>query len=180
MDKGEKIYDFLRPFYVITNLIFGTCYPTSNLYFMQVWNIECLLKANLENEDSVIKSMAMRMKVKFDKYLSDYSVVLALGAVLDLRMKLGTIKYCYSQLDLNTCQEKVDYIKSKLQMLFDEYSKSTSSTQPSESCSHSSFHLSFMTVRGKEKEHMDGFGAFDVSVCFLLKILHSLSLNLIL
>ena len=95
-------------------------------------------------------------------------------------MKLGMIKYCYSQLDPDTCQEKVDYIKSKLQMLFDEYSKSTSSTQPSESCSHSSFHLSSMTVRGKGKEQMDGFGAFDVSVCFLLRILHSLSLNLIL
>ena len=125
----------------------------------------------------------MRMKVKFDKYWSDYSVVLALGAVLDPRMKLGMIKYCYSQLDLDTCQEKVDYIKSKLQMLFDEYSKSTSSTQPSESCSYSSFYLSSMTVptvRGKEKKHMDGFGAFDVSVCFLLRILHSLSLNLIL
>ena len=68
-------------------------------------------------------------------------------------------------------------------MLFDEYSKLTSSTQPSESYSHSSFHLSSMTVPmigGKGKEQMDGFGAFDVSVCFFfLRILHSLSLNLI-
>ena len=68
-------------------------------------------------------------------------------------------------------------------MLFDEYSNSTSSTQLNESCSHSSFHLSSMTVPtvgGKGKEQMDGFSAFDVSVCFLLIILHSLSLNLIL
>ena len=125
----------------------------------------------MESEDLVIKSMIMRMrmKVKFDKYWSDYSVVLALGAMLDPRMKLGTIKYFYSQLNPNTSQKKVDYIKSKLQMLFDEYSKLTSSTQPSESCSHSSFHLSSITVptvRGKGNEHMDGFGAFDVSVCF--------------
>ena len=68
MVKGEKICEFLHPFNVITNLISGIFYPTSNLYFMQVWNIECLLKANVESEDSVIKSMAMRMKVKFDKY----------------------------------------------------------------------------------------------------------------
>ena len=71
---------------------------------MQVWNIECLLKANLESEDLVIKSMTMRMKVKFDKYWSDYSVVLALGAVLNPYMKLGMIKYCYFQLDPDTCQ----------------------------------------------------------------------------
>ena len=78
---------------MITNLIFNTCYLISNLYFMQVWNIECLLKVNVESGDSVIKSMAMRMKIKFDMYCSDYSVVLALGAVLDPRMKLGMIKY---------------------------------------------------------------------------------------
>ena len=68
-------------------------------------------------------------------------------------------------------------------MLFDEYSKLMSDTQPSESCSHSSFHLSFMIVPmvgEKGKEQIEEFGAFDVSVCFPLRILHSLSLILIL
>ena len=110
--------EFLRPFNVITNLISGTSYPISNLYFMQVWKIECLLKAYVDSEDSIIKDMTLRMKVKFDKYLSDYSVVLAFGVVLDLRMKLSMIKYCYSQLDSNTCQKKIDNIKSKLYLLF--------------------------------------------------------------
>ena len=96
MVKGEKICEFLHPFNVITNLIFGTSYPTSNLYLMQVWKIECLLKAYVENEVSIIKDMAMRMKVKFDKYWSDYSVVLIFGVVLDPCMKLSMIKYCYS------------------------------------------------------------------------------------
>ena len=68
MVKGEKMCEFLRPFNVIANLIFGTSYPTSNLYFMQVWKIECLLKAYVDSEDSIIKDMALRMKVKFDKY----------------------------------------------------------------------------------------------------------------
>ena len=73
---------------------------------MQVWKIECLLKTYVDSEDSIIKDMAMRMKVKFDKYWSDYSVV------LDPRMKLSIIKYCYSQLDSNTCQEKIDNINA--------------------------------------------------------------------
>ena len=34
--RGEKIYEFLEPFYDTTNLISGSSYPTSNLYFMQV------------------------------------------------------------------------------------------------------------------------------------------------
>ncbi|KAM3290052.1 hypothetical protein P3S67_018341 [Capsicum chacoense] len=34
--RAEKIFEFLEPFYEITNLIFAKSYPTSNLYFMQV------------------------------------------------------------------------------------------------------------------------------------------------
>ena len=83
---------FLRPFNVITNLIFGTSYPTSNLNFMQVRKIECLLKAYVDSKDLIIKDMAIRMKVKFDKYWTDYNVVLAFGVMLDPRMKLSMIK----------------------------------------------------------------------------------------
>jgi len=34
--RVERMYEFLRPFYIITNLISGTSYPTSNEYFMKV------------------------------------------------------------------------------------------------------------------------------------------------
>lgn len=35
-DRAENICNCLAPFYNITNLIFGSSYITSNLYFMQV------------------------------------------------------------------------------------------------------------------------------------------------
>jgi len=63
--RAEKIFGFLEPFYEITNLISGSSYPTSNLYFMQVWKIEYLLKENSSNLDEVIKDMAVRMFNKF-------------------------------------------------------------------------------------------------------------------
>jgi len=34
--KAEKMCEFLKPFYVMTNLISGSSYPTSNHYCMQV------------------------------------------------------------------------------------------------------------------------------------------------
>ena len=46
-NRGEQICEFFMPFYDITNLIFGTSYPTANLYFSQVWKIELLLLNNL-------------------------------------------------------------------------------------------------------------------------------------
>lgn len=160
--------EFLRPFYLITNLLSGSSYPTSNLYFMQVWKIECLLKTSVESDDDVIKQMAMKMKKKFDKYWSDYSVVLAFGAVLDPRSKFGMIKYCYDQLDPQTAQERVDHIKGKLQSLFGEYVKWMSSKAPCESSKNSSnvSSLDIPTSEGKGKAKVDDFSVFDVSISF--------------
>ena len=86
-ERAEKMCAFLAPFYQITNLISRSSYPTSNLYFLQAYSIEKKLNENLYSEDGVIKDMAARMKVKFDKYWSEYSVTLALGCVLDPRSK---------------------------------------------------------------------------------------------
>ncbi|KAF7811751.1 zinc finger BED domain-containing protein RICESLEEPER 2-like [Senna tora] len=107
-ERGEKMCEFLRPFYDITNMISGSTYPTSNIYFTQVWNIECLLIDNANNEDQIIKDMAVRMKEKFDKYWSEYSVVLALRAILDPRMKFPLLERCFNRVDPTTCQSKLD------------------------------------------------------------------------
>ena len=43
---------------------------------------------SMKDEDKVIRHMAEKMMVKFDKYWEEYNVVLAFGAILDLRVKL--------------------------------------------------------------------------------------------
>ncbi|KAF7808259.1 zinc finger BED domain-containing protein RICESLEEPER 2-like [Senna tora] len=105
--REEKMKDFLLPFNIITNLFYGSSYPTSNMYFMQIWKIKCLLIENLSVDDSVIQDMATRMKEKFDKYWSEYSVILAIAAVLDPRMKLDALKFCYSKLHPINCSSSV-------------------------------------------------------------------------
>ena len=45
-----------------------------------------MLNENLDSDDEVIRDMATRMKEKFDKYWKAYSMVLAFGAILNLRM----------------------------------------------------------------------------------------------
>ncbi|XP_075475592.1 zinc finger BED domain-containing protein RICESLEEPER 2-like [Primulina tabacum] len=97
--RGEKICEFLEPFYDTTNLISGSSYPTSNLYFMQVWKIEVLLKENLMHEDEVISDMCKRMLGKFEKYWIQYSMVLAFGAILDPRIKLSMLEFFYSKVE---------------------------------------------------------------------------------
>ena len=99
--------EFLKPFYTITNLISGSSYPTSNLYFGEIWRIELLLTSNLASEDLLIQSMCSKMKEKFDKYWSEYSVVLAFGAILDPTKKLNLLKYTYSKLDPHGYEERL-------------------------------------------------------------------------
>lgn len=81
--RGDKICTFLLPFYETTNLVSRTSYPTSNFYFLQIWKIQCVLMASIKDEDTLIRDMVERMMIKFEKYWSECSVVLALGAVLD-------------------------------------------------------------------------------------------------
>ncbi|KAF7810183.1 zinc finger BED domain-containing protein RICESLEEPER 2-like [Senna tora] len=115
--------EFLEPFFETTNLISSSKYPTSNLYFMQVWKIECMLNASLTNEDEVIRDMAHRMKVKFDKYWSEYSEVLAFGAILDPHSKLEFLLFCYSKIDPLTSEVKVQNVRMKLYKLYKQYEK---------------------------------------------------------
>lgn len=67
----------------------GSTYPTSNLYFIQIWNIECWLRRHEFLDDDVFKNMVHAMKLKFDNYWDEYSDILAIGAVLDPRMKFA-------------------------------------------------------------------------------------------
>ncbi|KZV40262.1 hypothetical protein F511_29621 [Dorcoceras hygrometricum] len=124
--EGEKICEFLEPFYDTTNLISGSSYPTSNMYFMQVWKIDVLLKENLFNEDVVVGDMCKMMKEKLDKYWSQYSTVLAFGTILDPRIKLSMFFEFFPLLiDPLKCQEKMSLVKRKLYKLFEQYTSQT-------------------------------------------------------
>ena len=137
---------FLAPFYHITNVISGSSYPTSNLYFMQIASIEMKLNELVTCEDEVINDMALRMKVKFDKYWDECCVTLAFGCIPDPKAKLQFLSFCYRRLHPHDYQGKVNRVKEALYKLFGEYEQVgvTSSSIPSSSLregqSHSQIH----------------------------------------
>ena len=112
----------------MTNLIFGSSYPTANLYFMQVWKIECWLRAHETSDDETICQMVETMKLKFDKYWEDYSDILSIAAVLDPRLKFACLEYCYDTLDPLTSKAKIDHIRKKIKKLYGVYKKNSKST----------------------------------------------------
>jgi hypothetical protein len=163
--RVEKICAFLLPFCETANMINDTTHPTSNLYFLQVWKVERVLVDTLGDEDEVMKRMAERMMSKFDKFWNEYSVVLALGAVLDPRIKFSTLAYCYSKLDASTCERKLQLVRTKLYMLFGKYSsQSTSSGMQSTIQGQSS------TMPVQKNSKSLSHGLFDVSLYIFLEL----------
>lgn len=78
-----------------------------------------------------LSSMAKFMKEKFDKYWSDYSLILSCAAVLDPRFKLERVEYCYEKLYGELyAKEMIERVRSTLFNLFDEYQELHAGASP--------------------------------------------------
>ncbi|XP_043717699.1 zinc finger BED domain-containing protein RICESLEEPER 2-like [Telopea speciosissima] len=121
--KIEKLMDFLHPFYEITVLLSGSKYPTSNLYFENVWEIHKSLLEEVSHGLSFMRPMAIEMKKKFDKYWRNYSPILAIALVFDPRYKLSFLTWAFAKLaPLDpTGIDMGNNVKSALYQLFNEY-----------------------------------------------------------
>jgi len=120
--RVERICVLLRPFKDITTLFSGSKYPTANLYFKNVWEIELALIEHSKSVDDCVKTMATTMKKKFDKYWKCYSMVLAFAVVLDPRYKMDYIKFCFQKLDNVNYPQMVNKVLKAMEKLFQEYS----------------------------------------------------------
>ena len=120
--RVEHICVLLRPFKDITTLFSGSKYPTANLYFKNVWEIELALIEHSKSVDDCVKTMATTMKKKFDKYWKCYSMVLAFAVVLDPRYKMDYIKFCFQKSDNVDYLQMVNKVLKAMEKLFEEYS----------------------------------------------------------
>ncbi|XP_013721193.1 zinc finger BED domain-containing protein DAYSLEEPER-like [Brassica napus] len=103
--RADNICSFLGPFAVITSLMSSSNYPTSNLYFYQVWKIHDWLRMNEESEDEIVRYMIPPMKEKFDIY--------------------------WDELDMSTRDAKLKNLREKLNILFESYDKKFKNNSPS-------------------------------------------------
>jgi hypothetical protein len=128
--EWEKVIDissFLDCFYCATCAFSSTKYPTANLYFIVVALIYVNLKHEFVSEDVDKRSMANQMISKFEKYWSEFSVMLAITVVLDPRYKLRLVKYYYTKIYGAEFME-YDNDQRKLTKLFIKYSAFTTSS----------------------------------------------------
>uniref|UniRef100_A0A2N9ETT1 BED-type domain-containing protein n=1 Tax=Fagus sylvatica TaxID=28930 RepID=A0A2N9ETT1_FAGSY len=74
-----------------------------------------------ESEDEYVRRMAEQMLVKFEKYWSEFSIVLAIAVILDPRFKLQFVDFCYKKLYGVGGSYEYLKVREKLFALFGEY-----------------------------------------------------------
>ncbi|XP_042018987.1 zinc finger BED domain-containing protein RICESLEEPER 2-like [Salvia splendens] len=120
--KIEKICGFLSLFYDVSNLFSGSSYPTYNLYFRPVVMCYSSLRQHQNSSDPYLKKMAELMLPKFEKYWSDFSMVLTIAVVFDPRYKLQFVDFFYKKL-YGPNSRQFSSVKEKLFSLFEDYCK---------------------------------------------------------
>ena len=157
--RQKKNNKFLAVSYDATLVFFGTKYPTTNLYFPQVFIVYFTLKKESDSEDEYMRKMADQMLVKFEKYWIEFSVVLAIAVVLDPRYKLPFIDWCYQK--LYGYASSLQYLKvhEKLFALFGEYVSNVSAPSISSE-------MTGQATQETEEQYANEGSLFMMQVCF--------------
>ncbi|XP_022032825.1 zinc finger BED domain-containing protein RICESLEEPER 1-like [Helianthus annuus] len=97
-------------------------YPTSNLFLIELYVIKDALDTVALEENDCMRSMACKMKEKFDKYLGSTNLLISLGAVMDPRYKMELIKLSFKTIySPEEAKEEVQVVNDILEDLFNEY-----------------------------------------------------------
>ena len=93
--KIEKLLQVLKVFKDTTNIIFGSEYPTSNLFLSEVYRIKVLLDKKFEPLNDFVRSMVQNIKQRFDKNWGECNMLMAIRAVLDPRLKMRVLEITF-------------------------------------------------------------------------------------
>ena len=150
---AKEICERLELFYEVTEMFFGTKYPTSNLYFPNICEIKLSMCNWIGSPYVEIRLMATNMIEKFNKYWGKIHNLLAVATVLYPRFKIKLVEFYFPK---NFGNEDSMYEIGKVRQicdeLVDEYKKKYHSSGNISQSSTSSFQFEMTTGVGKKSE----------------------------
>ncbi|XP_010277695.1 PREDICTED: zinc finger BED domain-containing protein RICESLEEPER 2-like [Nelumbo nucifera] len=121
-EKVEKVCEVLDVFNVVTNIISGSDYPTSNLYLSEIYRVKEILNLKSMDENDFIRGMVGKMKGKFDKYWGECNLLMVVGSILDSRCKLRLIEICFPEIYSEAeARNNIEQVLGALYQLYNEY-----------------------------------------------------------
>ncbi|CAI8586688.1 unnamed protein product [Vicia faba] len=130
---AKEICGKLKLFNSITEVFFGTKYPTANEYFPKICQIKVALLQWIESSDELVKRMAENMLVKFEKYWRVVHKMMGIAAVLDPRYKTNLLEYYYGVFYGNDADFQVKSIRQVCYELLYDYQLKMNKDSRSES-----------------------------------------------
>ncbi|CAN6182089.1 unnamed protein product [Urochloa humidicola] len=124
---ATKVFQCLKKFYDLTELLSGSSYPTANLFYKGFCEIKDLLDKWCISDDLTIRQMAISMREKFEKYWTSSSTSLAVACFLDPRYKHKLVEYYMRKWHGDYYQILLDEFLSVVKNLFQFYASSKSS-----------------------------------------------------
>jgi hypothetical protein len=124
-ERAEVVCNLLKVFKRGTKVVFGSKYPTSNLYFHQIWEVRQVLKESASSTNPIIASMVREMQKKFDKYWRISYLTNCIPVILDPRFKFGFIDFHLKQAFGDYADTYITRVDIALANLFAAYSSQT-------------------------------------------------------
>ncbi|VFQ84136.1 unnamed protein product [Cuscuta campestris] len=122
-DRANSITCFLKKFFDISNTISGSKYSTANMYFNEICDIHLLLIGWCQNSDDFIRSLALKMKTRFDEYWNKCSMALAIAVILDPRFKMKLLDYFYPQIYGTESAKCIDTVSNCMKALYHRHAE---------------------------------------------------------
>ncbi|XP_078154759.1 zinc finger BED domain-containing protein RICESLEEPER 2-like [Carex rostrata] len=120
----EKVMKLLDVFTKATNLFSGTAYPTSNLFFNEVFKVKKAICEAYSSSDDFLSKMSQVMYVKFEKYWGEVSLLMTIASILDPRFKMNLIGFCFKKLYQSyEVDARIEEVRSKVELLFQKYER---------------------------------------------------------
>ncbi|XP_051228633.1 zinc finger BED domain-containing protein RICESLEEPER 2-like [Lolium perenne] len=115
------ICQLLKVFCHATNVISGSDYPTSNLYFLEIWSVKVVLDEQEKSSNATIRIMVKEMKKKFHKYFMESYLTNCIPVVLDPRFKMELVELRLKKYFGVSADKHIQEVKEAIMALFLAY-----------------------------------------------------------
>ncbi|WVZ53546.1 hypothetical protein U9M48_004472 [Paspalum notatum var. saurae] len=120
--KAEVVCSLLKVFKKATEVLSGSKYPTSNLYFHEIWSVRQVLEEEASSTNSTTAAMVLEMKSKFQKYWDISYLTNCIPVILDPRFKFSFIEFRLQQAYGNHAGVHIAKVDKAIRSLFSGYS----------------------------------------------------------
>jgi len=131
------LFQCLKKFYDLTELLSGTLYPTANLFYRGFCEIKDLLDKWCVHDNHIIREMAVPMSAKFEKYWKKSSTALAVACFLDPRYKKRLIEFYMKKFHGDLYQVQLDELVSIIKKLYQFYASASPTPSKEKAVSNS-------------------------------------------